>query len=77
MTSNSSRSPFERLKEYYDHAELVCRECGFEDEEGAWNAETDGADIHYTHACPRCGARREHTLGVSNRKTARKHVRER
>ena len=76
MTSNGSRSPFERLKEHYDHEELVCRECGFEDEGGDWDAEADGANIVYTHTCPRCGAEREHTLGLSDRETAQEHVQE-
>ncbi|WP_423996195.1 HVO_0649 family zinc finger protein [Halorubrum trapanicum] len=77
MLSNSNSSPFGRLKEYYDHEELVCPECGFEDEEGAWDAEADGADIVYTHACPKCGAERRHRLELSDHETALKHARER
>ncbi|KOX97398.1 MULTISPECIES: HVO_0649 family zinc finger protein [Halorubrum] len=77
MASDRSRSPFERLKEHYDHEELVCPACGFEDEDGAWDAEADGADIVYTHACPRCGAEREHTLELSDRETALEHVEKR
>lgn len=62
MTADSDRSPMERLRNYYDHEELVCPECGFEDETGTWESETDGQEVHYSHECPSCGAVREHTL---------------
>ena len=76
MVSDSSRSPFERLKEYYDHEEFVCQECGFEDEEGTWDAEADGADIVYTHTCPKCGAEREHTMELPDHESVQRHVRD-
>ncbi|ERH10568.1 MAG: hypothetical protein J07HX64_02344 [halophilic archaeon J07HX64] len=72
MRSNGGHSPFERLKQYYNHEERVCQECGFEDRYGTWDAETDGSDIAYTHTCPRCGAEQEHTLELSNHDT--RHV---
>ena len=77
MTSNGTRSPFERLRAHYDHDELVCRECGFEDEAGTWEAATDGATIVYHHTCPKCGAEREHRLEVSSPDVARDHAQKR
>lgn len=76
MTSNGSRSPFERLKEHYDHEELVCRECGFDDEDGTWDVETDGSDIVYHHTCPKCGAEREHGLELSDHESASEYAEE-
>ncbi|WP_435074541.1 HVO_0649 family zinc finger protein [Halorubrum sp. HHNYT27] len=77
MTSHQPRSPFERLKEHYDHAELVCQECGFEDEAGTWEASTDGATIVYHHTCPKCGAERVHSLKLSDSDAAREHAQKR
>lgn len=65
MTVEPDRSPLERLRNYYDHEELVCPECGYEDEEGSWESETDGHLVHYYHECPRCDAVREHTLELT------------
>jgi hypothetical protein len=76
MTSNDSRSPFERLKEYYDHEELVCRECGFEDEEGTWEAETDGGNIVYHHTCPKCDTVREHRIELSDNESGAEYLEE-
>ncbi len=64
MTSDESRTALERLKTYYDHEELVCPECGYEDEEGSWEGETDGSVVEYYHECPSCSAVREHTLDL-------------
>jgi len=64
MRHQTTRSALERLTEYYDDTELVCSECGFEDEEGHWRSETDGGVVEYTHECPECGAVGEHTLTV-------------
>jgi predicted RNA-binding Zn-ribbon protein involved in translation (DUF1610 family) len=72
MRSNSVHSPFERLREYYNHEDHICQECGFNDRYGTWDAETNGADIAYTHTCPRCGAEREHRLALSDQET--RHV---
>lgn len=74
MASKGSRSPFERLREHYDHEELVCHECGFEDAEGAWDATSDGADIVYRHTCPKCGAERQHRMELATHTAAEEHV---
>lgn len=65
MVRDTSRSPMERLKSYYDHQELVCTECGFEDEPGSWQSETNGHEVHYYHECPSCGAVRQHSMTLS------------
>lgn len=62
MTTNGNRSPMERLRAYYDHEELTCPDCGYEDDNGGWESETDGKQVHYYHECPSCDAVREHTL---------------
>ncbi|MFB6292832.1 MAG: HVO_0649 family zinc finger protein [Halonotius sp.] len=62
MSPNAGSTPLEQLKSYYDHEELVCPECGHEDEPGSWDSETNGAVVHYTHECPSCGAVREHDI---------------
>ncbi|WP_435335882.1 HVO_0649 family zinc finger protein [Haloarchaeobius sp. TZWWS8] len=64
MTENG-RSPMERLRLHYDHQELTCPECGYEDEDGHWESETNGREVHYHHRCPQCDAVREHTLSLS------------
>ncbi|MFC7069656.1 HVO_0649 family zinc finger protein [Halobaculum lipolyticum] len=66
MSEEKSRSPLERLKQYYDHEELTCSECGYEDADGEWHSETDGSRVHYYHECPRCDAVDEHTIRLSN-----------
>ncbi|WP_135304347.1 HVO_0649 family zinc finger protein [Haloarcula amylovorans] len=65
MEGHSEKSPMELLKHHYDETELVCPDCGYEDEEGSWSSETDGREIHYEHECPSCGAVREHTLSLN------------
>lgn len=65
MTQDTTRSPMERLKSFYDHEELVCPECGHEDDDGSWRSETDGHEVHYFHECPSCGAVREHSMMLS------------
>jgi uncharacterized Zn finger protein len=55
----------ERLRAYYDHEELVCPACGYEDESGSWESETNGHEGHYFHECPGCGAVREHSMQLS------------
>ncbi|WP_436929006.1 HVO_0649 family zinc finger protein [Halosimplex halobium] len=66
MTSDGPGSALEKLRDYYDHEELVCPDCGYEDEGGSWDSETDGEVVEYTHECPECGAVREHTLEVGD-----------
>lgn len=58
----ANQSPIERLRSYYDEEELVCPDCGYEDDPGSWEGETDGNQVHYFHECPGCGAVREHTM---------------
>lgn len=64
MAHDTTRSALEQLSEYYEETELVCPECGYEDETGHWRSETDGDVVEYTHECPECGAVSEHTLSV-------------
>lgn len=66
MTPDANRSPLERLRAYYEHEELVCPDCGYEDEDGNWTSETDGGVVQYRHECPQCGAVREHSLDVAD-----------
>jgi len=65
MVNDESRTAFEQLKRYYDQKELLCPECGYEDDEGAWESETDGRVVEYFHECPSCGAVREHTIELN------------
>jgi predicted RNA-binding Zn-ribbon protein involved in translation (DUF1610 family) len=74
MASHGNRSPFERLKSYYQRAEPVCPACGYEDEEGGWTAETDGSGVVYRHTCPSCGAEREYSVQFTDRETAHERV---
>lgn len=62
MTTDTSRSALEWLRQHYDDEELVCPDCGYRDDEGAWASETDGSVVHYYHECPGCDAVREHTV---------------
>lgn len=64
MATDDGRSPMERLRTHYDNEELTCTECGYEDDGGAWESETNGSEVHYYHECPQCGAVREHSLSV-------------
>ncbi|MFC6955086.1 HVO_0649 family zinc finger protein [Halorubellus litoreus] len=65
MATEDGLSPMERLRSHYDHEELTCAECGYEDDDGHWQSETNGSEVHYFHECPQCGAVREHTLSIS------------
>lgn len=65
MASHASGStPFERLKSRFDR-DMVCPECGYDDEEGEWLSTTDGSQVVYQHICPSCGKVRQsnYTLG--------------
>jgi predicted RNA-binding Zn-ribbon protein involved in translation (DUF1610 family) len=64
MSRDDTRSAFDQLRQYYDQSELVCPDCGFEDDEGSWEGETDGSQVHYFHECPSCGSVREHTVSL-------------
>jgi len=58
-------TPLDRLKTQYDR-DLRCRECGFEDTEGAWQARTTGDRVSYRHVCPSCGAIETRTLRLTD-----------
>lgn len=62
MAPRPTRSPFETLKQVFDESDLKCEECGYYDEEGAWDATTDGSAVHYEHVCPSCGIRNVRTI---------------
>jgi predicted RNA-binding Zn-ribbon protein involved in translation (DUF1610 family) len=51
----SGTTPLDRLKTQYDR-EIRCRECGFVDDDGEWQARTTGDRVDYRHICPSCGA---------------------
>lgn len=67
MVQHGERSALEQLKRYYEHEELVCTECGFEDESGSWESRTNGGVVQYHHECPSCRAVREHTINLSGK----------
>jgi predicted RNA-binding Zn-ribbon protein involved in translation (DUF1610 family) len=54
-------TPLDRLKAQYD-GDVRCRECGFVDADGGWQAETSGDRVVYRHLCPDCGAVEKRTL---------------
>lgn len=55
-------TPFEWVETHYEETEMKCPDCGYVDEEGNWESETDGHRITYRHTCPSCDAVREHTF---------------
>lgn len=63
MTSGG-RSPFERLKNHFDESDLNCPDCGYFDEEGAWESRTDGTVVVYSHECPSCGSIQHRTVDI-------------
>ncbi|MFC7081452.1 HVO_0649 family zinc finger protein [Halorussus caseinilyticus] len=54
-------TPFDRMASHMEHEDLVCSECGYDDEDGSWRARTTGGQVLYTHVCPSCGAIRKRT----------------
>lgn len=66
QTGNRGKSPLDRLRARYSDVDLDCAECGYEDENGRWRAETTGDRIRYSHVCPSCGAIRTRTLRLSD-----------
>jgi predicted RNA-binding Zn-ribbon protein involved in translation (DUF1610 family) len=58
-------TPLERLQSRYNHEDMRCPECGYEDDDGEWKAMTDGSTILYRHVCPSCGEIRKRTYRVS------------
>ena len=61
-TRTAGLTPFERLRSRYDHEDLVCPACGYEDAEGRWLAATTGERVRYRHVCPSCGNIRSRTF---------------
>ncbi|MFC4550682.1 MULTISPECIES: HVO_0649 family zinc finger protein [Halorussus] len=55
-------TPFERLTSHFDDEDLVCPDCGYEDEGGHWKAATSGDHVLYRHLCPSCGTVRKRTF---------------
>ncbi|WIV66537.1 HVO_0649 family zinc finger protein [Natrialbaceae archaeon AArc-T1-2] len=49
-------SPFDRLRQKLDATGFRCRDCGYVDENGSWQAATSGAQVTYQHSCPKCDA---------------------
>ena len=61
----SGTTPLDRLKAQYDR-DLRCRECGYLDEDGAWQARTSGDRVSYRHVCPSCGTIEKRTLRLKS-----------
>jgi predicted Zn-ribbon and HTH transcriptional regulator len=57
-SSYGGMSAFDRLRARLDGRPHVCKECGYVDEAGAWEAVTSGATVEYRRECPSC--RTEH-----------------
>ena len=55
-------TPLDRLRDHYDHVDMTCPECGYEDADGEWVSETDGSQIRYQHICPSCGKVQHRTI---------------
>ncbi|MCO8243031.1 MULTISPECIES: HVO_0649 family zinc finger protein [unclassified Haladaptatus] len=55
MATRSSRSPFDRLRQHYEHKEHKCIKCGYIDTDTHWRVTKRGHEIHYQHICPSCG----------------------
>lgn len=55
-------NPLERLGSHFDDVDLVCPDCGFEDDGGSWTSEISGDRVRYRHVCPSCGSIRKRTL---------------
>ncbi|WP_303659904.1 HVO_0649 family zinc finger protein [Haladaptatus salinisoli] len=60
-------TPFERLTSHMEGEDLVCPDCGYEDNGGEWKAKTNGSQILYRHLCPSCGAVRKRTFDLSDK----------
>ena len=54
MSVEKARSPFDRLRQKFDDAELRCRACGYLNADGGWRVTTSGNRVTYQHVCPKC-----------------------
>jgi predicted RNA-binding Zn-ribbon protein involved in translation (DUF1610 family) len=68
-TYRRGTSALDRLKDRYDDEEVVCPECGYEDEPGSWQVETTGSRVYYRHLCPSCGSRRTRVIRLGGSDT--------
>ena len=57
-SSYGGTSAFDRLRERLAGRPHACKECGFVEEAGSWEAATSGATVEYRRECPSC--RTEH-----------------
>lgn len=53
-----------RVRDRYEQTDKKCPDCGYVDEAGNWESETDGRRIVYRYVCPSCGSAREHTFDI-------------
>lgn len=60
-------NPLERLGSRFDDVDLVCPDCGYEDDDGSWTSVTSGDRILYRHVCPSCGSIRKRTLRLGEK----------
>ena len=63
-TNSRGMNPLDALRDRYDHVETVCPACGYDDADGKWASETDGAKVRYEHACPSCDKVTVHTITI-------------
>lgn len=49
-------SALARMRARLDATHLTCRECGYDDTGGSWEATTDGRRVTFEHVCPSCDA---------------------
>ena len=49
-------SPLAQMRARLDATRRTCGECGYEDTEGSWEANTDGRRVTFEHVCPSCDA---------------------
>lgn len=63
--SGRGTTALDRLRDRYDSEPYVCDACGYEDDDGEWEAVTSGARVVYRRECPSCGNRtvRAYRLG--------------
>lgn len=62
--SDSGSTPLDRLQAHFEDVDMTCPGCGYADEDGVWEAETDGGQIRYRHLCPSCGEIKTRTITI-------------